>query len=142
MIDYKDTHFKINWTLQLIFPILSVDNSLTKSSETDQLKIHLKEVANINKSGLKVDSTGLYINFDTKTLELGLDNELQVKDIFQKNLTIVNNTSVAFVNSRITLTIDTLTFTEGSLAKQYRDEALEAKNDAEQTKIQCNTIKT
>jgi hypothetical protein len=75
MIDYKDAHFKINGTLQLIYPILSVDNSITKISETDQLQINLKEVANINKSGLKVDSTGLYVNFDTKTLELGLDNE-------------------------------------------------------------------
>jgi hypothetical protein len=142
MIDYKDTHFKINGTLQLLFPILSVDNSLTKNSETDELKINLKEVTNINKSGLKVDSTGLSINFDTNTLELGLDNQLQVKDIFQKKLTIVNNTSLAFVNSRITLTSDTLTFTEGSLAKQYRDDAEKAKNDAEQTKIECNTIKT
>ena len=75
MIDYKDAHFKINGTLQLIYPILSVDNSITKISETEQLQINLKEVANINKSGLKVDSTGLYVNFDTKTLELGLDNE-------------------------------------------------------------------
>jgi hypothetical protein len=68
MIDYKSTHFKINTSsfdqgkLQLIYPISSVDNSLTKNSETDGLKINLKEVANINKSGLKVESIGLYIN--------------------------------------------------------------------------------
>jgi hypothetical protein len=50
------------------------------------------------------------------------------KTFSKKNLTIVNITSVAFENSRITLINGTLTFTEGSLAKQYRDEALEAKN--------------
>jgi hypothetical protein len=138
-IDFDSTSLELGTNNELQ---LKLNNTGSISKDTNGLYIKLKEITNINKSGLKSDLNGLYINFDTKTLELGIDNELQVKDIFQKNLTIVNNTSVAFVNSRITLTNDTLTFTEGSLAKQYRDEALEAKNDAEQSKIQCNTIKT
>ena len=64
---------------------VKLNNTGSISKDSNGLNIKLKEITNINKSGLKSDINGLYINFDSKTLELGLDNELQVKDIFQKN---------------------------------------------------------
>jgi hypothetical protein len=42
------------------------------TNNTDGIYVKLKEITNVNKSVLKSAFNGLYVNFDTNTLELGL----------------------------------------------------------------------
>ena len=101
--------------------------------------------------GITSDASGLSQTYfisgiDSGTLEKSISDVLKVKDnLYNPQVTTINNTtSTAFVNSKIELSAykDTITFTEGSLAKQYRDQAQTAKTAAETAKTAAETART
>ena len=132
---YKEGSTTDSYCLQDLIFIKSLEINTLHLSATDKLGFKLKEITSVNKSGLESDINGLYVNFDTNTLELGLDNQLQVKDgVYKKNISITIATSTEITNSTILLSgTNVLTFTEGSLAKSYRDQAEGFKNSADST---------
>jgi hypothetical protein len=65
---------------------------------------------------------------------------LKIKSgVYQKDISVSNSTSTAITVSTIALSDrNLLTFTEGSLAKSYRDQAEGFKNSADNFKDQAN----
>jgi len=107
--------------------------------------VKLKTSGGITNDLNGLSQTYLITGIDSGTLEKSSTNILKVKDnLYNPRITTINNTtSTAFVNSTIALSADkdTITFTEGSLAKQYRDQAQTAKTQAETAKTAAETAK-
>jgi len=127
---------------------LSIKTKTNGGIETDVGGVYVKLKTS---GGITSDVSGLshtysILGIDSGTLEKSSTDILKVKDnLYNSRITTINNTtSTAFVNSTIALSADkdTITFTQGSLAKQYRDQAQTAKTQAQTAKTQAETAKT
>ncbi len=127
----------------------TIEKVLTSSgSTTKHLAVKLKDNGGINKdaSGIFVKlKTGGGLTYDTSaTSGLKITNNYFDNDYHPKITSITNTTSTALVNSTLTFNQakNQLTFTEGSKAKLYRDEARTAKTGAETAKTGAETART
>ena len=102
---------------------------------TSGLKLKTK-----TNGGIDTTSSGIAIKYLASDFEIDTTSGLKLKDgVYQKNISINNTTSTALTNSTISLSAtNVLTFTEGSLAKAYRDQAEGFKNTADTYKDQAN----
>jgi hypothetical protein len=127
------------------YQIDSIDLTSLAKDTNNKLDVKLKP-----NSGISKDTSGLFQTYqidsiDTNTLTKDTANKLSVKDnVFQNKLSVNNTTNTALVNSTISLnqTTNVLTFTEGSIAKSYRDDALTYKNQAQTAKTQAESAKS
>ena len=113
-----------------------------KSLETNTLELVANKLQLKTKTdgGIETGSTGIAIKYLASDFEIDTTSGLKLKDgVYQKNISINNTTSTALTNSTISLSAtNVLTFTEGSLAKSYRDQAEGFKNTADTYKDQAN----
>jgi len=126
----------------------TIEKVATSSGSTTK-HLAIKTKAN---GGITSDANGLFVKLKTgggltydtsSTSGLKITDKYFDTDYHPKITTITNTTSTALVNSTISFnTAKTqLTFTEGSKAKQYRDEAEGFKNQANTAKTDAQTAK-
>jgi hypothetical protein len=122
------------YCLQDLVFIKSLDPS-TLELVANKLQIKTKP-----NGGIETGSTDIVIKYLASDFEIDTTSGLKLKDgVYQKNISITNTTSTAITNSTISLSgTNVLTFTEGSLAKSYRDQAEGFKNSADDYKDQAN----
>ena len=122
----KGTTTNETYSLQDLVFIESLETNILELTNN---KLELRTKTN---GGIEKDTAGLYIKVFSGDLEIDASG-LKLKDnVYQKNISIVNTTSTSIINSTIALSSgNVLTFTEGSLAKSYRDQAENFKQYAE-----------
>ena len=122
----KGTTTNETYSLQDLVFIESLETNILELTNN---KLELRTKTN---GGIEKDTAGLYIKVFSGDLEIDASG-LKLKDnVYQKNITIANTTSTSIINSTIALSSgNVLTFTEGSLAKSYRDQAENFKQYAE-----------